>query len=115
MDKEWRSSEPDSSQLDQESGEQYSGSGDYDIGPATEAEDLAEYVLRALAPDDETFEISRESLTPEYVKVTVKCAQINTGRLIGRGGKTINALRTLARAIAQRHGKRIDIEIATDS
>ncbi len=114
MDEEWRSTEPDSSQPDQKSDEQYSSFDDHEIGSATGAEDLAEYVLRTLAPGDEDFEVSRELLTPDHVKLTAKCAQVNTGRLIGRGGKTINALRTLARAIAQRHGKRIDIEILTD-
>jgi predicted RNA-binding protein YlqC (UPF0109 family) len=35
-----------------------------------------------------------------------------TGRLIGKGGKTITALRLLVRAVAQKRGKRVDIEVS---
>lgn len=141
MDKERRSSEPDRSQPNQKSGEQhpdniddieseYSATSEHDTpataeyadtiattathpGPATAAEDLADYILHALAPEDESLTVNREFVAPAYVKISVSCDQVNTGRLIGRGGKTINAIRTLVRSIAQLHGKRIDIEIAT--
>jgi uncharacterized protein len=135
MDKQGRSSEPDSSQSYEESsghdtGEFSSVEPDYaqgetdhahdesreyppHAGPETAAEDLAEYVLRALVPDDESLKISKDELAPSHIKIIAGCDQANTGRLIGRGGKTINALRTLARAIGQLHGKRIDIEIST--
>lgn len=35
----------------------------------------------------------------------------DAGRVIGRNGKTIGAIRSLAIASAQRHGIRIDVEI----
>src|SRR5258708_774903 len=136
MDKQRRSSEPDSSQSYEEGiGTDPFSSVETDSaparafddahtqdnyteypphpGPETAAEDLAEYVLHALVPEDESLKISQESLGPSHIKLVVGCDQTNTGRLIGRGGKTINALRTLARAIAQLHGKRVDIEIST--
>jgi predicted RNA-binding protein YlqC (UPF0109 family) len=124
MDKQRRSSESDSSQSHQEGSEFSEDFGsveaDYEetervphAGPETAAEDLAEYILRALAPEDENLKISHELLAPSHIKIIASCDQTNTGRLIGRGGKTINALRTLARAIAQLHGKRVDIEIST--
>jgi uncharacterized protein len=125
MDKQRRSSEPDSSQSYEEGGGRHDtsefGSVETDesteypphAGPETAAEDLTEYVLRALVPDDESLKISKDELAPSHIKITAGCDQSNAGRLIGRGGKTINALRTLARAIAQLHGKRIDIEIST--
>jgi predicted RNA-binding protein YlqC (UPF0109 family) len=36
-----------------------------------------------------------------------------TGRLIGKGGKTITALRELVGVAAERRGKRIDIEVSS--
>jgi uncharacterized protein len=155
MDKQRRSTEPDSCQSAQESGEHRSGNfssvdteytagstkyaestengyietvsarADTDYldafsagytehsGPPTAAEDLAEYVLRALVASDESLKITRESLAPSHIKIVAGCDQSGTGRLIGRGGKTINALRTVVRAIAQLHNKRVDIEIST--
>jgi predicted RNA-binding protein YlqC (UPF0109 family) len=116
MDKQGSSSEPDSSQSYEEGiGPDELGSVEYPPhpGPETAAEDLSDYVLHALVPEDESLKISQESLGPSHIKIVVGCDQANTGRLIGRGGKTINALRTLARAIAQLHGKRVDIEIST--
>jgi predicted RNA-binding protein YlqC (UPF0109 family) len=44
--------------------------------------------------------------------LTVSCDPTVTGRLIGKDGKTISALRSLIRAAANRFGKRVDIEIS---
>lgn len=35
----------------------------------------------------------------------------DAGRVIGKGGKTISAIRSLAIASAQKHGLRIDVEL----
>ncbi len=59
-----------------------------------------------------TLHFEREEVHPGRSRVTVTCDPSVTGRLIGKDGRTISALRTLIRAAASRYDKRIDIEIA---
>lgn len=82
------------------------------MSPSTAAEDLAEYVLTVLARDPETIQIQRESLHPAHQRLVVTCDPTVAGRLIGKGGKTITALRDLVRSAAERRGKRVDIEVS---
>ena len=39
------------------------------------------------------------------------CAESDAGRIIGRRGRTIKAIRTLARALGQRVGTSVEVEI----
>lgn len=43
--------------------------------------------------------------------VEVRVAPEDTGRVIGRNGRIISAIRTLARAAATRQGKRVVVEV----
>ncbi|MDR3614640.1 MAG: KH domain-containing protein [Candidatus Obscuribacterales bacterium] len=72
---------------------------------------MAEYILRILARDPDTLQFERQSSNPGRVCVTATCDPSVTGRLIGKDGKTISALRSLIRAAGSRYGKRIDIEV----
>jgi predicted RNA-binding protein YlqC (UPF0109 family) len=83
------------------------------ISDHTYAEDVAQYIIKVLARDEETLKIVED--TPELgrVHMIVTCDPALTGRIIGKGGKTITALRELTRAIASRLGKRVDIEVSS--
>ncbi len=81
------------------------------LGNSTAAEDLAEYVLKILARDPDALQFERQQLNPGRCIVNVTCDPAVTGRLIGKDGKTISALRALIRAAGTRSGKRVDIEI----
>jgi len=59
---------------------------------------------------------------PRYVKVTeikgeksvvyeLRCHAKDVGKVIGRGGKTVGAMRTLLGAIAAREGRRAMLEV----
>ncbi len=78
---------------------------------STAAEDLAEYILRVLARDPDALQFERKMMGSRRCRLGVTCEPTITGRLIGKDGKTITALRNLVRAAASRHGKRVDIEI----
>ncbi|MBA3993128.1 MAG: hypothetical protein C0469_06325 [Cyanobacteria bacterium DS2.3.42] len=78
---------------------------------STAAEDLAEYILRVLARDPDALQFDRKMMGSRRCRLGVTCEPTITGRLIGKDGKTITALRNLVRAAASRHGKRVDIEI----
>lgn len=76
------------------------------------AEDLAEYVITVLARDPNAVQITRQPAGYGRSRLSVNCDPAVTGRLIGKEGRTITALRQLVRAVAGRYGKRVDIEVA---
>ena len=78
----------------------------------TAPEDLAEYILKVLAKDPDALQFEREQLNPGRSRINVTCDPLVTGRLIGKDGRTITALRSLIRAAASRYGKRVDIEVS---
>jgi predicted RNA-binding protein YlqC (UPF0109 family) len=43
--------------------------------------------------------------------IEVTCAEEDAGRIIGRRGRTIKAIRTLARALGQRVGTSVEVEV----
>ncbi len=113
MDKKWRSGQRDGDKPYKKG--RFSGFRDRPTGPvdpSTAAEDLAEYVVRVLGRQDEGLKINRESFSPGHIRIGVVCDPAVTGRLIGKGGKTISALRLLVRAAAQKRGKRVDVEVS---
>lgn len=81
------------------------------VSDSTAAEDLAEYVITVLARDPNAVQIMRQPAGYGRSKLTVTCDPAVTGRLIGKSGRTITALRQLVRAVAGRYGKRVDIDI----
>lgn len=75
-------------------------------------EDLTEYILKVLAKEPDSLSFERKSFGPRRSRVSVKCDPAVTGRLIGKDGRTISALRALIKAAAGRFGKRVDIIVS---
>ena len=73
--------------------------------------DLVEFIARALVDDPEgvTVESFEEDDGTLVCEVTV--AEDDVGKLIGRSGRTVNALRAVVRAAAVRDGRRILVDI----
>jgi predicted RNA-binding protein YlqC (UPF0109 family) len=78
----------------------------------TAPEDLAEYILQVLAREPDTLQFERKSFGPRRSRLAVTCDPIVTGRLIGKDGRTITALRSLIKAASGRYGKRVDIIVS---
>ena len=74
---------------------------------------LAEYLVRELvdAPDAV---VVREDRGPEGLVLRVEVAEADRGKVIGRQGRVVRALRTIVRAAGVRSGERIHLEIDTD-
>lgn len=87
------------------------GRGPRVVSDSTAAEDLAEYVITVLARDPNAVQIVRAPAGYGRSRLTITCDPAVTGRLIGKSGRTITALRQLVRAVAGRYGKRVEIDI----
>ena len=73
--------------------------------------DLIEFLARALVdhPDDvsvESFEEDDGTMVYE-----VRVAEDDVGKVIGRSGRTVNALRAVVRAAAMREGRRVLVDV----
>lgn len=72
--------------------------------------DLVEYIVKALVEYPEQVTVTEvEGQTSIVIEVSV--AQDDMGRLIGRKGRVINAVRTLTQVQGARHGKRVAVEV----
>ena len=71
---------------------------------------LVEWVAQRLVDHPDAVQV-REVDGPNSVVLEVRVAPDDLGKVIGRGGRVIKAIRTLARAAATRSGKRVTVEI----
>ena len=71
--------------------------------------DLVTFVLQNLVAEPEHLEITSTS-DGRNVRIDVTCAPDDVGRIIGRGGRVINAIRTLARAAADGR-QRVEVQL----
>jgi predicted RNA-binding protein YlqC (UPF0109 family) len=74
-------------------------------------EDLLEYLARSLV--DEPDQVSVESFEEDdgTVVLELTVAEGDVGKVIGRGGRTINSLRTVLKASAVRHERRVLVDV----
>lgn len=76
-------------------------------GPAT-AESVLEYLVQQIVDNPDEVRISvAEGAT---VRLDVQVAEGDLGRVIGRRGRTAQAIRTVVRAAAARDGIEVDVE-----
>jgi predicted RNA-binding protein YlqC (UPF0109 family) len=72
--------------------------------------EFVEYVARTLAREPDEVEVT-ESLDGNTLVYHLKLAPDDVGRVIGREGRIVRAIRSLLRATAMRQGVRIGLEI----
>ncbi len=76
----------------------------------SEMKDLVEYIAKALADYPAQIHVSEiEGETSLILELRV--APEDMGRIIGKGGRTANAMRALVRVLAAKQGKRVTLEI----
>ena len=72
--------------------------------------DLVEYLARALVDDPDA--VTVESFEEEDAEVyELSVAEDDVGKVIGRGGRTVNAFRCVLRACAAKQDKRILLDV----
>ena len=69
-----------------------------------------EKIVNALVDDKEAVEVSEETGERATV-IKLRVASGDMGRIIGREGRTIKAIRSLLFAAGQKHGKRFVLDI----
>lgn len=74
---------------------------------------LVEYIVRALVDKPDQVEL-RTSPSEGGVLYELKVAPEDIGKVIGRDGRTVNALRTVLAAAAQKSGEKARLEIVDD-
>jgi predicted RNA-binding protein YlqC (UPF0109 family) len=76
----------------------------------TKIKDLVEYMAKALADEPDAVVLSEiEGETSIVLELRVSPGDM--GRMIGREGRTINAMRSLARVLGAKIGKKVTLEI----
>jgi predicted RNA-binding protein YlqC (UPF0109 family) len=69
-------------------------------------EDLLAYLARGLVDDPDAFEEDDGTIVLE-----LSVAEEDAGKVIGRGGRTISALRALVKASSVREGRRVLVDV----
>lgn len=72
--------------------------------------ELLEYLVREMVDDADAVEVSRRD-EDQYVDLTIRVAPDDVGKVIGKSGRIIKALRTLMRAAAVKENKKVTVEI----
>lgn len=76
--------------------------------------DAVEKIVKALVGDPDSVEITEHSDGGKTVKFGVRVAPDDYGRLIGREGRTIKALRSLLYFGGLKQGKRFHVDLIED-
>jgi hypothetical protein len=72
--------------------------------------DMVEYIAKSLADRPDEVQVS-ESQGESVIMVELNVASEDMGRMIGRKGRTINAIRSVARVLGGKMNKKVSIEI----
>jgi predicted RNA-binding protein YlqC (UPF0109 family) len=75
--------------------------------------ELVEYLAQSLVDDPTQVQVT-EVVTGPDVLIELRVAQPDMGRIIGRNGKTISAMRTLVQACAGLDARRAQLELVED-
>jgi uncharacterized protein len=73
--------------------------------------DLLEYLARGLVDDPDRVKVKEVHEGDGSVVLALSVAPDDYGSVIGRGGRTASALRTVVKTAAVKHGHRVFIDI----
>ena len=72
--------------------------------------DLIEYIAKSLVDHPDDVQV-RESGGGSRVRIELSVSKDDMGRVIGKGGKVANSIRTLLRVAAERKGKQATLDV----
>jgi predicted RNA-binding protein YlqC (UPF0109 family) len=81
-------------------------------GPSIDYRALVEFVARSVAEKPEAVDVQAFDRPRGALAIKVKMAEEDVGKLIGKRGRNIEALRTLVRTAALRERRRVFVDLA---
>jgi predicted RNA-binding protein YlqC (UPF0109 family) len=78
---------------------------------ASSPRDLLEYLARGLVDDPDRVTVKEVREDDGSVILELSVGQDDYGNVIGRGGRTAGALRTVVKTAAVKHGHRVFVDI----
>jgi predicted RNA-binding protein YlqC (UPF0109 family) len=76
----------------------------------TSMKELVEFIAKSLVDDPSQVYVS-EIEGENSVILELRVGPEDMGRVIGKGGRTVNAIRSLVRVLAAKQGKRVTLEV----
>jgi predicted RNA-binding protein YlqC (UPF0109 family) len=73
--------------------------------------ELLEYLARQLVDEPDAVEVEQFDEDDGTVVLELAVAKDDYGKIIGKGGRTANALRTVVKAAAVKEGRRVLVDI----
>lgn len=73
--------------------------------------ELVEILTKALVDHPEQVQVSRVDRDNKSVLIEVRVAPDDIGKVIGKQGRIVKAIRTVVKAAAVREGKKVTVEI----
>jgi uncharacterized protein len=73
--------------------------------------DLLEYLARGLVDDPDEVSVEQFEEDDGTIVLELAVADDDYGKIIGRGGRTANALRTIVKAAAVKENRRVLVDI----
>ena len=75
--------------------------------------EAVERIVKALVGKPDAVDVSEEQ-DGKNVRIALRVASADMGRIIGREGRTVKAIRSLLYAAGQKHGKRFMLDLLED-
>jgi predicted RNA-binding protein YlqC (UPF0109 family) len=72
---------------------------------------LVEYIAQSLVDNPEEVIVKQERGGGGKIRLELKVARSDMGRVIGKGGRVANAMRVLLRVAAARQGKQANLSV----
>lgn len=79
--------------------------------PEPRLEELVSFLARSLVDNPDDVEVTSTETDDSRVDLELRVAQDDMGKVIGRQGRTIRAIRSVVKAAAVKADKRVDVEV----
>ena len=76
--------------------------------------DLVDLIVRRLVTKPEAVRVKEDRSEGGVILVTIRVDSEDVGRVIGKKGSTINAIRHVAKAASIKSGEKVDVDVKED-
>ena len=76
--------------------------------------DLVDLIVRRLVTKPEAVRVEEDRPEGGVILVTIRVDSEDVGRVIGKKGSTINAIRHVAKAASIKSGEKVDVDVKED-